>query len=396
MKILIVSQFYYPEKFTISDIASQLVKFGHEVTVVTGKPNYGFNGIPKEYKKRKFEIINGVNVYRVKLFPRKKSRISIIRNYLSFHRNAKSFVRHLDEEFDVVLSVSLSPVISIAPAILYAKKHNVPHVLYCLDLWPESTVATGAVREGSLLYKFLYQWSKNLYKRCDRILISSPSFETYFHDVLKINNKTINFVPQPALIHDSNKEAITYKAKHNFVYAGNIGSMQRVDLLVKAMSLFKANDDVILHLIGMGSDSIFIDKLVHDYHLENKVIIYGPKPVDETIRYYYNADALIVSLASRGFVGKTIPNKLTQYLYFSRPILGVIDGDGKDVIDNAGGGFIAMENVQDVFDKMNKIIHLSEAQKKKLGLSNREYYDSNFTLEHVSRLIEFQLKESMK
>ena len=110
MKILLVTQFYYPERFSTTDIAEELVKLGNEVTVLTGKPNYGYGYILKEYKKVKEENINGVKVLRVNLKPRKHSRISIIRNYLSFHRNAKRYVRKLDNDFDIVLSISLSPV----------------------------------------------------------------------------------------------------------------------------------------------------------------------------------------------------------------------------------------------------------------------------------------------
>ncbi|MBR0302082.1 MAG: glycosyltransferase, partial [Bacilli bacterium] len=189
MKILMVTQFYYPERFSTTDIAEELVKLGNEVTVLTGKPNYGYGYILKEYKKAKEENINGVRVLRTNLFPRKHSRLSIIRNYLSFHRNAKRKVKSLDDDFDIVLSISLSPVISIAPAIKYAKKHHVPHVLYCQDLWPESTVVTHAVRKNSLVYKILYRWSKSLYEKCDEIIISSPSFKDYFNNVLKISDK---------------------------------------------------------------------------------------------------------------------------------------------------------------------------------------------------------------
>ena len=151
MKILLVTQFYYPERFSTTDIAEELVKLGNEVTVLTGKPNYGYGYILEEYKKVKEENINGVRVFRTELYPRKHSRLSIIRNYLSFHRNAKRFVGHLNQEFDVVMSISMSPVILIAPAIKFAEKHNLKHLLFCEDLWPESTVVTHAVRRNSLM-----------------------------------------------------------------------------------------------------------------------------------------------------------------------------------------------------------------------------------------------------
>ena len=180
MRILLVSQYYYPERFSVTDIAESFVKQGHDVTVLTGKPNYGYQKILDEYKHVKYEEINGVKVHRVSLKPRKFSRISIIKNYLSFNLNGKRFARHFKEEFDVVLSISLSPVISISPALVFARKHKIPCVLYCQDLWPESTLVTHAVRKNSFTYKILYKWSKAIYSKCDKIVISSPSFKEYF------------------------------------------------------------------------------------------------------------------------------------------------------------------------------------------------------------------------
>ena len=253
MRILLVSQYYYPERFSVTDIAESFVKQGHDVTVLTGRPNYGYQKILEEYKHVKYEEINGVKVHRVSVKPRKFSRISIIKNYLSFNINGKRFVRHFKEEFDVVLSISLSPVISISPALVFARKHKIPCVLYCQDLWPESTLVTNAVKKYSLTYKILFKWSKSIYSKCDRIVISSPSFREYFEKELNIKDKVFNVVNQPILNSTKHSEPIKYENKHNLVYAGNIGKLQLTDLLVEAMKYVKT-PDVKLHLMGMGSE----------------------------------------------------------------------------------------------------------------------------------------------
>ena len=132
MKVLIICQFYYPENFVITKIAEQMVKDGYDVDVLTGKPNYGYGYILPEYKNITEETVNGVNIYRVNLFPRKKSRLSIIRNYLSFWINSKKWVRKCKKEYDVVYSMSLSPVTICCAGNLYKKKHDVPHVIHCV------------------------------------------------------------------------------------------------------------------------------------------------------------------------------------------------------------------------------------------------------------------------
>ena len=160
VKILLVAQHYFPDPFSVTTVAESLVKRGHDVTVLTGKPNYGYYKIVPGYEKLDYECVNGVKIYRVNVIPRKGTKISIVQNYLSFWFNAKRKVNQLDKDFDVVYSISLSPVISISPAIKYAKKHHIKHVLHCLDLWPESVVITGITKYNTILYDFLLLWSK--------------------------------------------------------------------------------------------------------------------------------------------------------------------------------------------------------------------------------------------
>ena len=395
MKILLVTQFYYPERFSTTDIAEELVKLGNDVTVLTGKPNYGYGYILNEYKKIKSENINGVNVLRVNLHPRKHSRISIIRNYLSFHRNAKRYVRKLDDDFDIVLSISLSPVISIAPAIKYAKLRHVPHILYCQDLWPESTVVTNAVRKGSLVYKILYRWSKKLYECCDEIVVSSPSFRDYFKNVLNINNKKFPLVYQPILNSKEKLEPIAYEGKHNFVYAGNIGTLQLTSQLVEAMQLMK-RDDAKLYIMGMGTNLEKIKKQIRDNQLENRVEYVGALPIEKAERYYKNADALIVSLKNEGTVGKTIPNKAIQYMKYGRPIIGVIKGDAKELLEKAQGTMFADENPLQISNIFEEFCKISDKEKEVMGENNARYFNELLTAKKLTNQLLEILKDFKK
>ena len=395
MRILLVSQYYYPERFSVSDIAEELVKLGNKVTVLTGKPNYGFHKILDDYKNVSFETINGVNVHRVNLYPRKLSRLSVIRNYLSFHRNAKRKVNKIKGEFDIVLTISLSPVISIAPALKYAKKHNIPCVLYCQDLWPESTVVTGAVRKGSLLYKVLYRWSVNLYKKCSKIVISSPSFKNYFEEELKIKDKGYPVVYQSIILSKGNAKPIEYKNKHNIVYAGNIGKIQLIHELVDAMKLVKTPDTK-LYLMGMGSESEAIKQRIVNEGLKDKVEYVGPLPIEKAEAYYTNADALIVSLKNEGTVGKTIPNKAIQYMKYGRPIFGVIQGDAKALLEKANGSHFSEENSEKIAQNLDIFLQKSDKDKAQMGLNNKQYFEANLTTEKLVYLLNEELRESKK
>lgn len=391
MRILLVTQYYYPERFSTSDIAESLVKLGHKVTVLTGKPNYGFGRILDEYKKTKYEVRNGVEIYRVNLSPRKKNRMSVISNYLSFHKNAKRFATHIKQQFDVVMSISLSPVISIAPAIKYARKNNVPHLLFCQDLWPESTVVTKAVKKNSLTYKILYKWSKSLYQKCDEIVISSPSFKEYFNDVLRIDDKKFTYINQPILLSNAAKiEPYVYQDKCNVVYAGNIGKVQLIDKLVEAMKLLKG-EGIKLHLMGMGSELSQIQKQIEEENLSDVVSYEGALPIEKAESYYVNADALIVSLKSEGYVGKTIPNKAIQYLKYKKPLVGVIQGDAKELLEAANGTLFASEDPNDIARAIKEIVHLDEKKKAQMGENNFKYFNDNLSVEKLVKKLEAEL-----
>lgn len=391
MKILIVCQYYYPENFAISSIAKTLAAFGHEVSVLTGLPNYGYGKILPEYKKVREEIIDGVRVHRVPLLPRKNSRLSIIQNYLSFWANSKRWARKTKEEFDVVYSMSLSPVISVSAANVYAKKHKVPHLLHCVDLWPESTVITKNVENRGLLYAILLKWSYKIYTSATQIIVGSPSFKTYFEKTLKISNRIVDVVIQPAIVTKCEVEPIVFEQGLNVVYCGNIGSLQMLNHIVGAAVVLKEHPEIKFHIIGMGSEKDLLIRLIKEHDLEQKVIYHGPLPSSKASAYFVNADALYVSLKNEGFVGKTIPNKLIMYMAFGKPIIAVVGGDAKVLLEKSGGAIFAGENSLEIAKAILDLFAKTRDEKRKLGSLNKAYFEANFTLERISKDIETHL-----
>lgn len=392
MKILVVCQFYYPENFVITNICEKLVEVGHDVTVLTGKPNYGYGEIIPEYKKVKYEEINGVKVHRVNLVPRKKTRLSIIRNYLSFWSNSKKWVRNCKEKYDLVYSMSLSPVTILSAGNLYKKKHNVPHVVHCVDLWPESVLITHAVREKSLLYKILYRWSKSLYSKADHIMLGSPSFKQYFEDVLKMDVSNTFFVPQPSLIEETDCETHNYEGGFNILYCGNLGRIQLIPLICETMKEVK-NKDVKFHIIGMGPMEERLVNSIKENQLDDRVIYHGPIPAKKAASYFKGADALYISLSKEGYVGKTIPNKLMMSMVFAKPLLTVLDGDGKDVALQAKGAINSSEDPKEIAKAIETLAVMSLEERKKLGDNNQVYYRDNFSITRVVQLIDSCFKK---
>ena len=393
MKILVVCQYYYPENFIITKIAEQMAADGHEVHVLTGKPNYGYGEILPEYKDIKYEEINGVKVHRVNLKVRKKSRLSIIKNYLSFWSNSKRWVKKCKEQFDIVYSMSLSPVTILSPGNLYKKKHHVKHVVHCVDLWPESVLVTHAVRKNSLMYKILYRWSRDLYKEVDHVIIGSPSYDEYFKNVLKLDKKT-TFAPLPSLVEENNAEPHKYEKKFNVLYCGNLGLIQNIETIPEVMKRID-NPDVQFHVIGMGPKSDELVSLIKENQLDDKLVYHGPIPAKRAASYFASADALYVSLKDEGYVGKTIPNKLVMSMAFGKPIIGVVGGDGKKLLEESRGGVVCENNPDQIADAINQLYSKTIDERKKLGENNRTFYLNNLSIKMCGEKVNKVLSDEL-
>ncbi len=364
--------------------------------VVTGLPNYGFGRVLPGYRKIHYQEIHGVKIHRVPLKPRKKSRLSLVANYLSFWKNSKRFLKHFDEDFDLVYSISMSPIIGVEGAGIFAARHHIPHVLHCLDLWPESAVAAGNIKPGSLAYQWLYGWSRRIYGSADKILLSSPSFAAYFHDVLKLDTEMV-YVPQPPLVAPVPKNLPTYVEKTNLVYSGNIGNLQLIEQFVEATRLLPPDVSFRLHLIGSGSRLKAVLNRIDKEHLQKTVSYHGVLSPEECAAYFVNASALIVSLAETPSpVSKTVPIKLISSLSYGRPILAAIGGDGRQVLRDAGGTIFTNPDPQSIAAAYKTIMGMDGNSLKRLGDANAAFFRDHFDFSKVMDGLEAELTATKK
>ena len=356
MRILVVCQYYYPEPFRVNDIFEEMVKRGHEVTVVTGEPNYPEGKIYKGYEKHAHadEVINGVKVHRCPIIPRKTGSVFRLLNYFSYTLEAQKYVKGLEasdgKPFDVVFVNQLSPVMMAEPAICYGKKHNVPVVLYCLDLWPESLVA-GGVSRGSAIYKLFHRISKRIYCSVDRILITSRMFRGYLEEQFGIEDEKIEYLPQYA---EGLFEKLPYKTSgdvFDFVFAGNIGEIQSVETILKAAEKLK-DKSVHFHIVGGGTDLERLKGLARD--LEN-ITFYGRRPLEEMPDLYAKADAMLVTLQADPVLSLTLPGKVQSYMAVGKPIIGAINGETAEVIKTARCGYCGAADDADELVKNIKL-----------------------------------------
>lgn len=381
-KILVICQYYYPENFQITPICEQLVKDGYDVTVLTGLPNYPTGIIPDEYKKKERwkENINGVNIIRVSLIGRKKGPVFLALNYFSFLFNATKKVKKIGNGFDLVFVYQLSPVLMAIPGIKYTRKHKVPLVLYCLDLWPES-LKMYVKDESNFIFRYVKKISTKIYKACSSIVIQSTSFRRYFTEVHSIENTKIDYIPAFA---DENYLAIKEKEisdNVDFIFLGNLGIAQNLLQILESINLIKDIPNFKIHFVGDGTVLSQMKEYVINNHLEEKVVFYGRRPVEEMINYYNIADACIVSLKADNQTGLTLPAKVQGYMAAGKTILGMIDGSAMEVINEAKCGVcVHSDDVQGFADLMKDFI-VNRTKYENYGKNGRDYFINNFRKE---------------
>ncbi len=345
MKILVVTQCFYPDIYAVNDVVRILVERGHEVTVLTGLPDYTTSEIPEEYKheKNRRQTYYGAKVIRVGIIPRKHGPIWRSLNYISFAVNGSIAARRLDwDEFDVIYVWEVSPVTMAIPAIVLKKRYHKPLFLYCMDIWPECVKAMG-IKENTFLYNIIRSISRFIYQRCDHIAVSSMPFFDYLERVDKVDRNKMSYLPQFAQDELLNEDYTKEPSDHiDFLFIGNIGKAQDMPTLIKAIAKLKDRKDVTFHIIGSGSEYEKTVSIAKETGANQITRFYGSLPFEKAIEYYRIADACVLTLDGSNHIGDTLPGKLQTYMAAGKPSIGALNGAGKEVIEECGCGLCAV------------------------------------------------------
>ncbi len=361
---------------------------------MTGYPNYPEGKIYEGYGKGKHldEEINGVKVHRCYTVPRKTGTVMRMLNYYSYAVSSTLYalsnkcLASDGEPFDIVFCNQLSPVMMAYAAIAYKKKYNIPVVMYCLDLWPESLVA-GKVKRDSVIYRYYHYVSRNIYRQMDKILVTSRMFSDYLNKEFRIVKEKIEYIPQYA---ETLFEELPLKEEtgtFDFMFAGNIGEIQSVETILKAAELLKG-EPVRFHIVGGGTDLDRLRELGRD--LDN-VIFYGRRLIDEMPGFYAKADAMLVTLKKDPVLCLTLPGKVQSYMAAGKPILAAIDGETCRIINEAECGLCTdAENYDDLAKKIKQFIG-TETNRRQMSAKARIYYENYFQKEIFMNELEKKL-----
>ncbi len=386
MQLLVVSQYYWPETFRITEVVQSLRKAGCDVTVLTGQPNYPDGRVHVGYNALSLcsEQHGGGTLHRVPLIPRGRgTSLQLALNYLSFAASACIAGPWLlrRRAFDAVLVYAPSPILQVIPGVLLKWLKHAALITWVQDLWPESLQATGHVNDRKLLAAVaaVVRW---IYRRNDLLLVQSRAFI----DVVRAA------APRTPLAYHPNPGELAFAATappevpaalhlengFNVVFAGNLGTVQALDTVLAAAALLQEHDDIRWVLVGSGSRSAWALEEVRSRRLDS-VSLPGRFPPDAMPGILAQADALLVSLVRSPIMGQTVPSKVQAYLAAGRPIIAALDGEGARVVEEAGAGLAcAAEDAQALADAVLRLRALPAGERQRMGEAGRRFYQAHF------------------
>ena len=386
MRILIVTQYFWPENFRINDLALALRERAHEVTVLTGMPNYpegrrypGYGWFSPDS-----EDYHGICVIRVPSITRgaeKNGRLLL--NFLSFAVSSCLLgPLRCRQKFDIVLVFQPSPITVGLPGMLMGRIKRAPVMLWIQDLWPETLAAVG---QHGVLSRIATWIASFVHRGCDLLLVQSEAFTQRLIE-RDITPARIRYLPNWAedFYRQGNAEAIADPLGEfmgvRLLFAGNIGTAQSVETIIEAAQLLKHRPDIHWIIMGDGNMRKWLEEQIRLRHLEATVALLERRPPEQMPALLSHADALLVTLRRDPVFSITIPSRIQSYLASGKSIVGALDGEGARIINEAGAGFVANAgDAAGLAQCVLKVSAMTSAERDAMGLRGREYFDTHFS-----------------
>lgn len=385
--ILVVSQYFYPETFRINDMCQEWVKRGYKVTVVTGIPNYPMGKIFEGYglTKKRHEIWNSIEIYRIPLIPRGSGSIGMIANYASFAMSGILAGLTKKIKADVVFSFEVSPMTQVLTGITFAKKLGVPHYLYVQDLWPENVMTVTGIT-NPIIIKPIDKMVDYIYKNTDHIFATSPSFvDAICNRAEKVKKSKVHYWPQYAeeFYQPCEKKFVSEIPEDDsfkVIFTGNIGTAQGLQILPKTAELLK-DTNMKFVMVGDGRYLTEFNTEVEKHGVGNKFIMIPRQPAERIPELLASCNAAFISFQDAELWKKTIPAKLQSYMACGMPIIASAEGETERVVKEAACGVCC--KIDDVKGLAEAIRNLCKQDVSMMAENSRRYFEEHFNKEKL-------------
>ena len=397
-KILVVSQYFWPENFRINELVLELKSRGHHVEILTSIPNYPKGKVFSEFASNpeKYKDYYGIKVHRVPQILRRNNHLSLALNYISFVITASiySLLNFRKKDFDLVFGIQLSPIFSMVPAIVCKKILKQPLYMWVLDIWPDSIIGGGI--NSKFIISSLKKLCVRIYSSADILFLSSNGFKTKLNEMGVFAPKLMYF-PQwieADYLDNTQRGSLQDKEVHQLVskwenkviitFTGNIGDAQDFPSILKGFKKCPQLSDLVLLVIGDGRYKRELVERIKSEGLDNNVFFLGQYPAKYMPLFYYYSDYLLVPLRDTPIFSFTLPGKVQSYMSSGKPIIGMVNGEASRVIREVGCGYTVASGDHNGFAQLlSRCCYLDDNERQKIGSKGQEYAYNNFRLESV-------------
>ena len=339
MKILVFSEVFHPEDFMINDLVREWVKMGHEVEVVTQYPSYPQSYVFEGYENKGYqtEDWDGVKIHRYPFVEGyKDSKLKKFRNYYSFVQGGKKVVDALSGKYDCTFVSQTGPLTVAYPALYAKKKLGIPVNIWTYDIWPDAVYGYG-IPKNAVTEAMLGRMIRKIYGGCDRIFITSKKFA---ETIGRYSDKDCIYAPNWLRPVENVKSAVRLDSREfHFTFTGNVSRYQ--NLINTVVGFAKAGlEHTQLNIVGDGSYLAEVKEAAAKAGAKN-VVFHGRRPYNEMYDLMMQSNVLLLPLMPNEGIEKTEPLKLQSYLQAGKPIFGILNGAGREIIEENRLGLCA-------------------------------------------------------
>ena len=397
-KILVVSQYFWPESFRVNELVLELKNRGYVVEVLTSTPNYPRGTVFSDFilNPGKYKDYFGLKVHRVPQISRRNNRLSLAFNYVSFVITASiySLLKLRNRDFDLILGIQLSPIFSMIPAIFCKKILKKPLYIWVLDIWPDSVIGGGI--KSNLIISSLRRLCVSIYSSADILFLSSKGFQNQLNEMGVAVPELVYFpqwieadylgnIPFGSPQDSEVRQIMSrWENKVIFTFTGNIGDAQDFPSILKGLKKCYRLQDLVFLVIGDGRYKTELIESIQSEGLDKSVFFLGEYPAKYMPLFYFYSDYLLVSLRDTPVFAYTLPGKVQSYMSSGKPIIGMLTGEAARVIDEVGCGYTVASGDHDGLALL--LAHccsLNASKRQELGIMGQHYAYKNFRLDSL-------------
>ena len=396
MRILVLSEVFYPENFIVNDLVLEWKERGYEVEVLTPYPSYPLSYTFEGYENKGYSVEEweGIKIHRFPFIEGyKNSFTKKIFNYWKFVTEGRRVIRKIAKGFDLVFVSQTGPLTVALPALLARQKYGIPVAIWTQDIWPHAVFSYG-IPKNRLTEWMLDIFIRYVYRGCDKIFVSSKSFA----DIINcyVDKKEIVYTPnwlKP--VKEVKSSLVLDKSKFNFIFTGNVSRYQNLVNTVKGFA--SANlTDCVLNIVGDGSYLDEVKNIVARLDVKN-VIFHGRYPYNEMQDILSQSDVLVLPLIADEGIMKTEPFKIQSYLNAGKPIMGILGGSGKEIILENNLGLCAdPDDVDDIARVFSGMVKFAPEKRDEVATNANHLMKTRFNKQKILETFESGLKNIKK